>query len=229
LINRVFDTFGSELAFFTIGNEVDRWLSKAAARERTGFVGFTRHILDFARRHPNRLVTTRLGVSRTWEAVVEATLPELTELTRESDVTIVTYYPIGADYRVLAPASASADLGALAEAALGNDELGKQVVIQEVGYPSAELCGASLQAQKEFFDSFFQALQFRRATFPFVSIFELADRPTVACEHDAVTFGDPDALPLISARCSLGIRAHNGAAKPAWASVLGALSAYSDP
>jgi hypothetical protein len=227
LVDRTFATFGAELAYLAIGNEVDRFLALAPTAEREAFVTFAKSVIDYARAHPSLPPGAKIGVSATTDALTQPS-PELAELIAASDVPIASYHAVDASF-VARPASAAAsDLDAL-WAAIGGDGGSKEIVLSEVAYPSSSESGSSLEQQRAFFDGLFVALLSRRERFPFVVVRGSHEEPAEVCDAHAVAIGAPGSPAASAAYCSFGLRAAAGDDKPAWGSVVDGLATFSSP
>jgi hypothetical protein len=227
LIDRVWTTFGDELGYLVIGEDVDRWMPGQDASDRSAFVEFVRSSLDYARRHPSRPDGVQVGVAASLRGWVAGS-SDLDTLRAASDVVVATYYPVDERWNAAPPTSAGPDLDDLL-GVLGADAGPATVVLQEVGYPSADQSGSSAQQQQQFYESLFGALRARRDQLPFVSLFALDDPDPAACAEAAVAFGLPGDTRVVAGFCSLGLRDHDGIPKPAWTTVSGALADFALP
>jgi hypothetical protein len=228
LIDQAFVAAGEELAYLAFGVDLDRYLVSLPSLERDAFQKFLIHALDYASHHPSRPPGTRIGVTLSSDALVARSAPELLALTAASDVTIATYYPLESNFVARAPSMVAADLDALSASLLG-DAGPRPVILQEVGYPSSEQAGGSLEKQRVFFDTLFEALDVRRDRFPFVSVHALNDERAPRCEAEAAAYGAPSDPRAVAFRCSLGVRGADTAPKPAWTSVLDGLATFRAP
>ncbi len=228
LVDKTYGTFGSELAYLSVGTEIDRYLDTLTDSERGAFVAFVNRTLDYARNHPNRPMGTQVGVTVTVASIVQKTIPEVLELIDASDIAIATYYPLEESFEARHPSGAANDLDELA-VALSDDAGTRTVVLQEVGYPSAAETGSSEDQQRVFFDGLFQALLARREQFPFVSINGLHDAHPEVCGGEASALGAPGDPLAIAARCSFGVRHADGGRKTAWSVVLDGMATFAVP
>ncbi len=228
LIDRSFDTFGTELAYLSFGTDVDRFLSQANTSDRSACTALIEQALSYAEAHPKRPPATQIGVTFSAPGLVGALLPETQALLRQSAAAVVTNFPLDASFQALSVSNATAQLQAVADA-VGQAAPGLPLVVQELGYPSATLVGSSLDAQQQFFQAAFSLLSARRDRFPFVNLYASADPDEAECEREAVTYGAAGDPFLIAARCSLGLKDASGVDKPAWAAVLAGLSTFQKP
>jgi hypothetical protein len=229
LIDQALLGAGPELQYLVIGNEVDRWLAGKSTTEKAAFATFIQHTVNRAKAHASKPPELKVGVSLTSDALVGASAATFLDLVRATDVLVVTYHPLDESFMARPPSVAAADLDAMAAAVATDAEPARQIVLQEVGFPSSELVDGSLDEQRTFFDGLFQALLFRRERFPFVSVHALHDLPASQCAADAVALGAAGNAKAEAARCSLGLRDSTGSSKPAFSSVLGAMATFRAP
>jgi hypothetical protein len=228
LIDRALTTFDGGLAYLTFGLEVDRYLDSAV--DRSDFVELTRHAIDYTRQHALLPSTTRVGVAVSWRGLL-APSDSLRELLDAGNVLAVSYLPLDTDHQAEPPSQTAGHLDALLESVDARppswqDDSPPSLVLQQVSYPSAVEAGSSLEAQADFFDLFFQALQTRRGRFPLVIVDGLHDAAVPRCETAAAAWGAPGDAAAIAAACSLGLRDANGEEKPALDTVLQALARF---
>jgi hypothetical protein len=228
VIDRSYDTFGPELAYLSFGTDVDRFLAQATSNDRAACATFIQQAVSYAKAHPKRLATTQIGVTFSMPGLSGTRLPETAILLRASDAAVVTNYPLDASFHALSVSAAAAQLTTVANA-VAEAAPGLPIVVQELGYPSATLVGSSADLQQKFYRAAFTVLSAERDRFPFVNLYASADADDAECEREAVTFGAAGDPFLIAARCSLGLKDASGAAKPAWATVLAALSSFREP
>jgi hypothetical protein len=223
LIDRVYDELGEHLSYLSFGTDVDRFLSLSSKSERAAVATFIERSLAYARANPHKSERTQFGVTFSLPGVLNTPLPETKALLARSDAVIVTDYPLDVSYRALSPSRAVAELTALADGEV------LPIVLQELGYPSASEVSSSVAQQRAFYDGVFELLAERRESFSYVDIAAWSDADGVLCQSQALTWGVPAAPRLVSALCSLGLRADASTEKPAWESALRALSAFSRP
>jgi hypothetical protein len=231
LIDRAFNTVSSingELPFLALGTEVDRYLAVVSSAERAGLTKLLLHALSYAKSHPGRPADTKVGITFTADALMSPPTAEMTALMAASDVVMATYVPLDVDFDARPPSAVAGDLDALA---LSAPDAAKSlpIVLQEVGYPSDAMNQSSDEQQKTFFTNLVQALSTRRARHPFVGIAALHDAEPGVCQAEATALGQPASAKLISARCSLGLKAGSGEAKPAYATAKDALATFATP
>jgi hypothetical protein len=203
LIDRLAPELSRQVAYVSIANEADVYFA-AHPRELDAFRRFAAvAIAELHRRAP----WVKVGVTITYDGLVGPSAAVARELTGLGDVTVVTYYPLGRGYEVRSPQSPLSDLPALVRLVHG-----RQVVVQEAGYPTASRLRASPDAQATFVRAVFTAWNRMPDAVPFLSFYTLFDLPESECrlETSATAFF-----------CSLGLREATGRPKPAWAQFVG--------
>lgn len=226
-IDRVFAVFGDELAYVSLGTELDRWIVGQTSTERDAFIRFVGHAFDYAARHPARRPGTAMGATVSHHGLV-APDPHTQQIIDRAEALIATYYPLDDDFIARAPETIGEDIDALSSAAQ-TDAGARQLILQEVGYPSARDAGSSVDQQAAFYRTLFDELSEQRHRFPFVALFSLYELPVEACEADAASYGAADATGAIAARCSLGLRRRDREPKPAWGVALDGLARFASP
>lgn len=234
LVDKVFATFGDELAGLSFGNELDRYLAVASAKNQTDLVALVTHAVTYAKKHPARPPSSSIGVTFGATALAAGTSAEVASLVGISDMVVASYYPVDVGFQARPPTAASQDLDALAAAFTadaGDAETSapRPVWLQAVGYPSATLAGSSLEQQRAFYEALFQALVTRRERFPFVAVDGLNESTDEACSERAAALGAPGNPAAVALACSLGLVASDGTNKPARDPVESALAAFSKP
>jgi hypothetical protein len=233
VIDQAFASCGDSLAYLSFGYETDRFLAKASATDRAGFVALADHALDYARSHPKRPAALKVGVGFTLDALLGSGTSEQATLLGHSDLPFVSYLPLGPTFQAVEPHAAAQNLATLAAAVA--DASASQVVLVDVAYPSSQGAGSSPDQQKVFFDALLPMLSEHRDRFPFVAIDGLFDRDPTSCAAESARYGAPSNSALLAALCSLGLMTNastsdaGSSEKPAWASVLAALSAFRSP
>jgi hypothetical protein len=245
LIDRVYLTFGSELAYLSFGTDVDRFLSLASDTDRLTAAAFLYQALSYAKAHAQRLPSTAVGVTFSAAGVIAGLAPESLALLNASDAAIVTDYAIDSSFQAKSVEAALGDL-----ATLDSTLKDSPIVLQELAYPSSELVQSSPDQQKEFYDHVFALLAARRQRFPFVDLYALTDSDDIDAQTRAQSFGmiaaasgDSGAGALAAATAAFGslgliarapsapsaLNTNDAVPKPAWTSALLALSAFKSP
>ncbi|MEZ4447531.1 MAG: hypothetical protein R3B72_51115 [Polyangiaceae bacterium] len=105
----------------------------------------------------------------------------------------------------------------------------RPILIHGFGYPSGDSLGSSGEAQAQQLDTFFEALEPRRAHFPWVFIRQLADFDAEACDALTAAQGFSPTDPETTHWCSLGLRDVTGEPKPAWTRFVQAAAHLASP
>ena len=229
LIDKVFATYGKELYALSFGNELDRYFSSHGTKEAAELAALVEHGIDYAQKHPKKPAALQIGATFSAQSLTGTLAPSIASILQKSDVVVTTYYPLDASFAARPPSGVAQDLDALPSQLGGDAAPPRPILLQEVGYPSAAANKSSPDQQKAFYQALAQALTGRRARFPFVSINGLNDLHPAACASEAAAFGAPASAAAVAARCSLGLRGAGETDKPAMASVLEALAAFSAP
>lgn len=222
LVDTVVDRIGDDLSGLTFGRDVDVYLSQHPS-ERAGFRGFAVEACAHAKA---RLAgRARLGVGVGF-SFAGATTPDPIHgpVLAACSAAVLSYMP-GLGGTDAVPASAVAGAVDAMIAAAG----GKPILLQGVGYPSADAVGSSPEKQALFFQTFFQALGPRRAAFELVEVFQLHDLGKPLCAALAERQGESTSGPFASYLCSTGLHAAGDQAKPAWLEVLSGASSFLSP
>lgn len=145
----------------------------------------------------------------------------------ECDVVQITYYPLQSNFTPRDPSVVSGELDAIIAAA-GS----KQIVLQEIGYPSGYLPtpgnGSSELKQAQFYANVFEALA-TRPQIRAVSALQLSDWSPAAIDTYVTNYGISDAA-FREYLASLGVRKHaDGAPKTAYATFLSELVSFREP
>lgn len=214
LLDRVITPHVGKIKYLSIGNEVDAYL-RAHPAEWTSFKAF----FDAAVDHAHTLdPDIQVGVTATAEGALTLSRNDLQQLNENSDVIILTYYPIdfGADGTVTvrtpqSPANDFADMLAFA----GD----RPLLLQEVGYPASPLNASTDSLQAEFIDSVFSAWRDYSDDIPFLNFFVLHDFTAQICADFTVYYGVAglgNADSFTAYLCTLGLRKDDGTPRQAW-------------
>lgn len=209
-----------QVAYISIGNEVDRYLS-GHPLEWTAYQNFYEDALAYIHQ---TLPGIRVGVTTTFGGASGGAQASVAALNRMSDVLIFTYYPLGGGFVPNVPQLPTTDFPTML--ALAGT---KEVVLQEVGYPSSTVISSSEANQAAFVNEFFQAWQNTGQRIPFLSFFLLHDfTPSFCAALNAYYQSPPD--PAFQAYlCSLGLRHDDGTEKPAWSAFVSGAAAHGFP
>jgi hypothetical protein len=213
LIDALAAALPGKITYLSIGNEVDGYLQSTG--QWTAYRAFYEDALDYAHM---KLPGVRVGVTGGYEGVVGALHTQMAALNTRSDVIMLTYYPIGADFHVNVPTITRTAFPAMLAAA-GR----KPVIIQELGYPASPLLGSSDEMQAVFFsDAIDQWSQIDGSRMPFVNLFLLHDFTREECDAFGDYYGIPNNAQFEAYLCTLGLRLADGTPRPAWQAVVDA-------
>ncbi|MGF1635481.1 MAG: hypothetical protein ACFCUU_00300 [Cyclobacteriaceae bacterium] len=123
------------------------------------------------------------------------------DLANVVDKVSVTYYPINGDFTVRPADIVKTDLSALASKFNGRD-----IFIQEIGYPSSSALNSNERKQAEFFCNFFNVWDSYKDQITHVSILRLNDVSLTSAQATADTYGVPSNQRFIEYIRTLGIR-----------------------
>lgn len=206
LVDTLAPLLDRHVRYLSIGNEVDVYLG-AHPEEWDAYRAF----LDDASAYVHSVVPwIQVGTTVTFGGATGVNAERIEALTSASDVLIFTYYPLEADFRVQPPDAPLADFPRMVEMAGG-----RPVILQEVGYPSAERLGSSERAQAEFVEQAFLAWQAEGERIPFLNYFLLHDLTAEMCNQLQDYYGLRE-VGFEAFLCSLGLRQADGTPKEAW-------------
>lgn len=195
-----------DLTFLAIGNEVDAFLTDAAAWEAYGF---------FYRAAAEHVRTLRPGVDIGVKVTVDGLTGENRALAQvlnaDSDLILATYYPLDDDFTVRPPSVVGADFDAIAEAYPG-----RPVYVAEAGYPASPLCDSSDEMQATFVRALFEAWDEHEDQFRGISYSFLTDFSPAAVDEFEMYYGISDER-FSGFLGSLGLRSHDLDERPALA------------
>jgi hypothetical protein len=207
MLTALLNQFGSKIDSIAIGNEVDVYLS-AHPTEWSSYATFYGQASALIR---SKYPSLRVGVTSTFGGANDATTgPLITALNSVSDMFMMNYYPLNANYTPRDPSVVSGDFAKILAAAQG-----KPILFQEVGYPTSTVLGSSEQMQAQFVTNVFSEWMKAGDKIQYLSFFLLHDDTPANCQLIAAQFGvtDPN-FPLFF--CSLGLRNSDGTDKLAW-------------
>jgi hypothetical protein len=204
LFDAVLPHLSEDVRYLSIGNEVDVYLSNEQAWE--SYKVFYDAAVAYVHTAAPWL---QVGVTATYGGAL-AHPDELRRLNEQSDVLILTYYPLGMAFTADDPAAPLHDFPQMVEMAAGTP-----LVLQEVGYPSAELLGSSEAEQAEFIRNVFTAWAAAGDAIPLLNVFLLGDLSEQMCDEFEIYYGleHPNFHAFL---CTLGLRYANGTPKAAY-------------
>lgn len=191
----------------SIANETDVYF-KDHPDELDAFLAFQKQALAHIR---VVLPGVKAGVTVTFEGLENGRQAMIESLARDSDMLIMTYYPFGKDGRFKSADAPLTDFPRMVEFA-GTREL----ILQEVGYPTAPSVGGSEEVQAAFVTSAFQAWSQSADAIPFLSFFMQHDFAPQTCGALSGYYGMGSEGIIHDMLCSLGLRRVDGQPKKAW-------------
>lgn len=191
--------------YLSIGNEVDIYLA-ANPNEWETYRTFYHNAAAYVH---EAAPTLQVGVTVTFAGTTQHP-DETARLNEASDVVIITYYPFRDAFNFDNPAAPLEDFPRMVEIAGG-----RPVILQEVGYASAELLGSSEAAQAEFVAHVFSAWAAAGAAIPFLDFFLLHDLADETCSEFEDYYGLRHER-FHAYLCTLGFRQADGTPKQAW-------------
>lgn len=210
LLDQLIPHLRNRVHYISIGNEVDVYFQNADAAELDAYRDFFASAAQYLRQ---QLPGVQVGITLTAGSLLGAD-PRWPQLVADSDVMIATYYPLQADFSVQPPQRPAQDFPDLLARAGG-----KNLVLQEVGYPSSTINGSSEAMQAEFVHQAFAAWRDSNGRIPFLNLFLLHDFSTELVNVLTGYYGSSD--PRFRAYLdSLGLRHRNNTDKLAWPAVL---------
>ncbi|MBS1910981.1 MAG: hypothetical protein JST22_03260 [Bacteroidetes bacterium] len=195
------------VAYLSIGNEVDVYLDAHPA-EWDAYQTFYEEMVNYVHAE---MPWMKVGVTATFNGAAHGASAAMARLNQRSDVWMLTYYPLNADYTPHPPETVFGDVNSMV--ALSG---AKPLVLQEVGYPSSPLLGSSEAVQTVFVRNIFSAWYTNRARIPFMNYFMLHDFPPSLIDSLAAYYGLPADTNFKAYLSSLGLRTADGRGKVAW-------------
>lgn len=204
LFDAILAQLDHDARYLSIGNEVDVYL--ANHRDWDAYKVFYDGAVAYVHQVAPEI---QVGVTVTYKGLLDYT-DEVMRLNQNSDVLIVTYYPLGAAFTADNPDAPLTDFPTMVELAGG-----RPVVLQEVGYPSAELLNSSESEQAQFVRSVFAAWEAAGDSIPYLDFFLLHDLSDDFCSDLEAYYGlsHPNFHAYL---CTLGLRTADGTPKQAW-------------
>lgn len=218
LLDRVVTPNAGKIKYLSIGNEVDAYL-RAHPAEWASYKMFFDAAVDYAHTLDPDI---QVGVTATAEGALTLSTTQLQQLNENSDVVILTYYPIDfagdGTVTVRTPQSPAVDFTEML--GFAGD---RPLILQEVGYPASPLNSSSENMQSQFIESVFSAWRDNAENIPFLNFFVLHDFTAQMCAEFTSYYG---AAGLANAEsfgaylCTLGLRKDDGTPRAAWDTLL---------
>jgi len=198
----------AHILYLSIGNEVDVYLS-AHPGEGGPYKSFYDDGVAFVHQMFPRV---KVGVTSTFDGAGGGAAAAVALLNQSSDVYVLTYYPLGAQFMPRPPQTATTDIAQMVQLAAG-----RPLILQEVGYPASPILGSSEQAQADFVTAVYAAWQSAGPTaIPFLDFFLMHDLTAAQCDTLAMYYGLPNNANFKAYLCSLGLRNVDGTPKLGW-------------
>jgi len=202
---------GTSVRYISLGNEVDPYFDNGRSAEIDAFHTFFTAIESYLHA---KLPNVKVGITVTAGGWLGSKVQTWMDLTVDSDVIIATYYPLNSDFTVQDPTAPAAAFPALVQLA-GS----RQLVLQEVGYPSSNQLNSSEAKQAEFIHQVFSAWRDSQHRIAFLNLFLLHDFSTdvVNTLTTYYNISDPNFAAYLA---TLGLRNADNTDKQAWPAVL---------
>ncbi len=198
---------GVTLLDVSIGNEVDISLGNDNTKwaQYTDFYQQTKDYLKAS--HPS----LNVGVKATFYGLTRDNVQHLQMLNKNSDVILVTYYPLNPDTTVRDPSVVKDDFNKICELYPG-----KEIYFLEAGYPSSPLLNSSDEKQAEFVNQTFAAWDEHKDQIKVVNFVYMHDVSQSQVDTMVKYYGlnDPKFAAYLG---TLGLRTSDDKDKDAWA------------
>lgn len=196
--------------YVSLANEADVYFEKHP-REVAPFLKFYQRAAAAAQ---TAFPGARMGITVTYEGLRNGRGAIIQQLVEASDVAIFTYYPV-LDLKPQPVENVGENLDALLKVAGTKD-----VLLQEVGYPSGAGIGSSEDKQAMFYKLFLSALT-SREQIRLANIFLLHDFTPQLCETFIGYYGFEKSNDALKQKfrdfiCTLGLKNTDGTPKKAW-------------
>lgn len=200
-------------AYVSLANEADVYF-ELHPDELGAFLDYAKRAAGLTKQN---FPEAKTGVTVTFEGYQGKRKEIVTKLLGVSEVAIFTYYPMF-DLKMQPMKDVGGHFDAMVAAA-GQKEL----LLQEIGYPSGATLGSSEEAQAAFFKEAMSQIKWR-PEIKFAGLFMLHDFAPGLCD-DLVKYYGFSGLPKdikVKFRdflCTLGVKTFEGKEKPAWAAI----------
>ncbi len=207
MLTALLNQYGTKIDSITIGNEVDVYLGANPTQWQAyaTFYGEASALIH------SQFPSIRVGVTSTFGGATDATNgPLIAALNSVSDMFMMNYYPLNADFTPRDPSVVTADFAKILAVSQG-----KPILLQEVGYPTSTALGSSEQMQAQFVNNVFSEWMKAGNKIEYLSFFLLHDDTPANCAQIAAQFqqANPNFVLFF---CSLGLRNSDGTDKLAW-------------
>lgn len=197
---------GVDIQSISIGNEVDVYLGNDEQKWQQ-YQAFYSEVGRYLKsRHPG----LKIGVKSTFAGLTKHNVDQVRSINSESDLVLVTYYPLNDDFTVRGPASPLEDFAKVV-ALYPN----KEIDFRESGYPSSPLLGSSEEKQAEFVKQTFVAWDEQKDHVKLVIFMWLHDASPFQIDTWGRYYGFTDSK-FLAYLGTLGFRTYDGKDKIAW-------------
>ncbi|MFV2056360.1 MAG: hypothetical protein ACC707_07815, partial [Thiohalomonadales bacterium] len=195
----------------SIGNEIDGYLG-TDNQAWNNYKTFVDNVIP--RIKPIFGNTVPIGVKATYDGILDpARQPNIIALNQNTDVAMLTYYPLKADFTVRDPADVTDDFQNMVDILSPTGT--KKIFLMEVGYPSATVCNSSISKQNNFYKNMFTAWDTHAETIEAVEIVWLTDIDQTTVDEYTQFYG-VSAPAFVGYLASLGITNDDATNKPAF-------------
>ena len=194
-------------SYLSFGNEVDIYFEKNPDE-----IAAYKNLFRIAQAHVHEHYPhIKIGITTTFDGLYRGNTDMITRIQEETDVMIITYYPITFE-KVRSPASPHDDFKMMAAFAAG-----KKIILQEAGFPSSADAGSTEEMQAEFIHHLFAAWNENKEAFDHISLFMQSDFGTYVCDKLIGYYSFESMEKFFRANiCTLGLKDAYGTPKKAW-------------
>ncbi len=169
-----------DLNFLAIGNEIDLGIGKNEEIYKQ-YETFYRVVKGYIKtKKPN----LKVSVVSTLYGLTKNVPEQLKNINQNSDIIIVTYYPLNDDFTVKDPAVMDLEISKLIKIYSS-----KTIYFSEIGYPSSSVLKSSESKQRDFIVEVFKIWDKYISSIKYISFLWLTDRPSSEIEGFTVYYG----------------------------------------
>ncbi|MBI4705647.1 MAG: hypothetical protein HY744_31525 [Deltaproteobacteria bacterium] len=218
LTGKIVEAMGGEIEALILGRAADRYLEAHPGESHA-----LRALLEKAVAGATELApaSLRVGVGLSFTPAPPQDYVALASL---GTVTALGYLPGLGEEPVSAQVQVAKDLDAMIALAGA-----RPIDLVGAGFTSSAGLGSSPELQEQTLAGLFAALAPRSPSFRMVNVYALHDRAGAGCDAFAAGRGYGPDEPAARYLCEAGLRAVDGAAKPAWLALLAAAAAFASP
>lgn len=190
-----------EIEFLSVGDEIDLMIGENKDLYRQFETFFKAVKPRIKAKWPN----LKVGFSATLYGLTKNVPEELKRINKESDIVLVSYYPLNDDLSVKDPKIVNTDYDVLTQIYPG-----RIIYIEQTGYPTSELLNSSEAKQREFVRETFKSWDRHRDQIKYVFFTWLHDLPQESINFYKAYYGSSDKR-FIEYLRTLGYRTVSGA------------------